>query len=106
MENNSLPALTPFRKYYEDFQTICVSEQVPDRDSFFLLRSSTNKCKEQIRNVASKCLKILLCLVLESNKDMETLSQLEDLLEPRMSVSLTEMSRLDPKIADRTKNSP
>ena len=28
---------------------------------------------------------------------MATLSQLEDLLEPRMTASLTEMSRLDPK---------
>ena len=52
-ENNSLPSLTAFRKYYRDFQKICVSEQVPDRDSFFLLRSSTNKCKEQITSVAS-----------------------------------------------------
>ena len=29
-ENNSLPSLAPFRKYYKDFQTICVNEQVPD----------------------------------------------------------------------------
>ena len=50
------------------------SEQVPDRDSFCLLRSSTDKCKEQIKSVASKCLKVLLSLVLESTKDMTTLS--------------------------------
>ena len=71
-EHNSLPSLTTFRKYYKDFQTICVSEQVPDQDSFFLLQSSINKCSEQIRNIAYKRLKILLCLVLESNKDAET----------------------------------
>ena len=96
-KNDSLPSFTSFRKYYKDFQTICASEQVSGRDSFFLLRSSTNKCKEQIRSVASKRLKVLLCLVLEYNKDVETLSQLEDLLEPRMSASLIEMTRLDPK---------
>ena len=90
------PSLTLFRKYYQDFQSICVSKQVPDRDSFLLLRSSTNKLKEQIKSVASKQLKVLLGLVLESNRDMETLSQLEDLLEPRMSAPLTEMSRLNP----------
>ena len=70
---------------------------MPDRDSFFLLRSSTNKCKEQIKSVASKRLKVLLDLVLESNRNMETLAQLEDLLERRMFASLIEMSHLDPK---------
>ena len=56
------------------------------------------KCHpEQIKSVASKHLKVLICLVIESNKDVATPSQLKDLLEPRMSVSLTEMSSLDPK---------
>ena len=73
------------------------AEQVPDRDSFFLLKSSTNRCKEEIRKVASERIKILLNIVLHANNDKATLSQLEDLLEPRMSASLTDMSRLDPK---------
>ena len=85
------------RLYYQDFKSICVKEQVSDQGSFFILRSSTNRCKDQIKSVMSKRLKVLLCLVLQSNEDVATLSLLEDLLEPRMSVSLTEMSSLDPK---------
>ena len=50
-----------------------------------------------MRSVASKRLKVLLGLVLESNRDMETLAKLEDLLKPRLSASLTKISRLDPK---------
>ena len=53
-QDSSLLLLVPFQKYYQDFKRVCVSEQVPDQDSFFLLQSPTNRCKEEIKKVASK----------------------------------------------------
>ena len=74
-----------------------VSKQVPDQELFFLPRPSTDRCKEKIRKVASKHIKVLICHALHSNNDISTLSRLDDLLEPRISASLTEISQLDPK---------
>jgi hypothetical protein len=49
----------PFHKYYTDFRDLCVSEIVPNRDAFFLLKSSVNRCKEEIRTTTSQQLKLM-----------------------------------------------
>ena len=60
-QHSSSPSLAPFQKYYQDFKTIFVSKQVPDKNFFFLFQTSTNRCKEEIKKVASKCIKVLIC---------------------------------------------
>ena len=94
-----LVALTdPFSKILLRFEAnMRHNEQVPDHDRFFLLHSSINRCKEEIRTVASKRIKILVVYALQFKQDFPAMSRLEDLLEPRMSASLTDMSRLDPE---------
>ena len=70
---------------------------MPDQDKIFTLRLPVNRCRDEIRTVASRCIKIVVLYVLRANQDIPSLYQLDDLLEPRMSASLTDMSRLDPK---------
>ena len=87
----------PFQKYHAEFRDMCVSEVVPDRDTFFLLKSSVNRRKEEISSTASRQLKTMTAQIFLVDNDVQSLSQMEDLLEPRMASSLVDMSRLEPK---------
>ena len=60
-------------------------------------KSSANRCKKEIRTAALKCLEVSVSYVFQVNGDTPTLSQLDDLLEPKMSVSLADMNIIDPK---------
>ena len=73
---------------------LCVSDKIEKRDNFFILKSSNNKCKDRIRTEAASRSKVLLNHTLRD--DLPSLSQIEDILCPRMSASLLDMSRLQP----------
>ena len=62
-QDSPLPSLTPFGKHYQDFNSICMHQWTDTRPGFlFLLRSLTGGCKEQIKIVTSKRLKIYFVL--------------------------------------------
>ena len=73
-QDSPLPSLAPFQKYYQDSKTIYASEQIPDQDSFILLQSSTNRCKEEIKKLASRRIKVLIYHIVQSNDNMSTFS--------------------------------
>jgi hypothetical protein len=80
-----------FRHYWRDLADICTSQRLgQDRYNFFLLNSSMNTCRERINlDLAGR-----LRSDLESLADTTTLSMLDDILDPKMSMALFEMSRI------------
>ena len=97
LELKHIIRLQTLPKYYTDFRDLCVSKIVPDRDACFLLESSVNRCKEEIRTTASQRLKVMVAQIFLINQDLQSLCLMEDLLEPGMASSLVDMSRLEPK---------
>ena len=69
-DHNSLSSLIPFQEYYSDFKAICASEQMPDQDPFHAAIASLNKCKDAMRTVVSKHIKILVSHALRTNQDI------------------------------------
>ena len=83
-----------FRKYYPSIADVCVSDEFEgDKNEFFLNKSGINTCRERISKEAGLRTKIILKR--EFRDDMDSLIQLEDLLDPKMSMSLLDMTRLD-----------
>ena len=93
-KTSTSPTFQIFRKYFQDIRDLCVSDKIEKRDNFFILKSSNNKCKDRIRTEAASRSKVLLNHTLRD--DLPSLSQIEDILCPRMSASLLDMSRLQP----------
>ena len=80
---------------------MCVSDEFEgDKAEFFINKSGINTCRERISLEAGRRTKILVKH--ELRDDMDSLIQLEDLLDPKMSSALLDMSRLD--INARRKN--
>ena len=79
---------------------MCVEDINADKVETFLSSSSLNTCRERISKEAAERTKQLI--ELEWQDDPDSLHQLEDLLEPRHSYALVDMSRLEPK--NRQKN--
>ena len=69
----------------------------PDKVETFLSSSSLNTCRERISKEAAERTKQLIELEWQWQDDPDSLHQLEDLLEPRHSYALVDMSRLQPK---------
>ena len=83
-----------FRLYYSDIADICVSDEFDgDKNDFFINKSGINTCRERISKEAGRRTKLLVKR--EFRDDMDSLIQLEDLLDPKMSMSLLDMSRLN-----------
>ena len=74
-----------------------VGESVANRDEFFLLELLLDRYKEEIRSVVSDRLKGTEAHFLIVNNNRQSLKQTEDLLEPKMTSSLIDMSRLEQK---------
>ena len=55
------------------------------------------RMQEEMRTVPPKQLKVLVSRVLQVSKDFPALSQLDDLLEPQLPVSLMDMNRISLK---------
>ena len=53
--------------------------------------------QRKIITTAAKRPKMMVSHVLQAKNDIPTLSQLNNLLEPKMSAALTNMSRIEPK---------
>ena len=60
----------------------------------FLTKSSMNTCRERLKLAGAARTKLQLETVLQTDKD--SLDQLEDLLDHKLSYSLVDMSRLLP----------
>ena len=69
-----------------------MGEQVDDRLKFLLTKSSSNTYKERIRMHTAQHLESLIQL--DRKDDPDALDQLADMLDPKMSYSLLDMSRL------------
>ena len=89
-----------FRRYVSDISEVCVEDINADKVETFLSSSSLNTCRERISKEAAERTKQLI--ELEWQDDPGSLHQLQDLLEPRHSYALVDMSRLQPK--NRQKN--
>ena len=89
-----------FRRYATDISEICVQDNSVDPFDTFMSTTSVDTCHERIRAAAADRHKQLI----EQDWDdkPESLHQLEDILEPRHSFALVDMSRLKPK--NRQKN--
>lgn len=84
-----------------EISDVCVQDITADKVETFLSTSSLNTCRECINKEVADRTKQLL-LELEWQNDPDSLHQLEDLLEPRHSYALVDMTRLKPK--NRQKN--
>ena len=87
-EHNPPPSLTPFQKYYRTILRLQVNNMAV--------------CKWQTITDFSCCDSQPTDAKINKDNDLQTqdfpgLSQLKDLLEPRMPAPLTDMSRFDPK---------
>ena len=90
-----------FRRYAGELSDICVRDsEINDKIQYFISKSSINGCRERIKSTASTRLKSMIYHSLRNDKD--SLDQIEDILERKMSYSLVDMSRLNPK--NRRKN--
>ena len=75
MELQLVVLTDPFSKIVLRFEVnMRHNEQVPGRDWFFLLHSSINRCKEEIRVVASKRIKILVLYALQVKQEFPAMS--------------------------------
>ena len=89
-----------FRRYATDISEICVQDNSVDSFDTFMSTTSVDICHERIRAAAADRHKQLIEQEWEDKP--ESLHQLEDILEPRHSFALVDMSRLKPK--NRQKN--
>ena len=89
-----------FRRYISDISEICVNDIDANKVDTFLSSSSINTCRERICKEAAEQTKQVIERAWQDDPD--SLHHLEDLLEPRHSFALVDMSRLLPK--NRLKN--
>jgi len=89
-----------FRRYANDISNICINTDDADKLNTFMTSTSINLCRERIKVESAERNKQLLEFVWQD--DQPSLDQLEDLLEPRQSRALVDMSRIPAK--NRQKN--
>ena len=93
-KTSSSHTFTIFRQYYSTIADVCVSDEFEgDKTEFFINKSGINTCRERVSFEAGRRTKILVKH--ELRDDMDSLIQLEDLLDPKMSSALLDMSRLN-----------
>jgi len=81
-----------FRYFYEEIANVSVGNTIKDSANFFLTKSSINKCRECLHSMAADRMKEILEYELCRNCD--SIDQLEDLLDNKMSYALLDMSHL------------
>ena len=77
------------------------NQSVENKMTHFLHKSSPNTCKEQIKDKASSRITTFL---LHNTKDFLTKKKLLEILQPRPSKSLIEMSRAEPSHRQKNQN--
>ena len=83
-----------FRKYLDNITDICVRPTVEDKKNFFLYNSSINTCRERIKDRFSTFTRAKVKIDLKD--DSTSLSNLDDILNNKVSLAMMELSRLDP----------
>ena len=94
-QTSSATTFVYFRKYLPTLSEVCVRDDSVDKQVTFMHDSSINMCRERINHAAANHTKQVV--EHEWRDDQDSLDQLEDLLEPRHSKALMDMSRLNPK---------
>jgi len=94
-ETSPSTTLKLFYKYLPSIESICVSDQVPNRRDFFLNKSSINTCRERIKEEVGNKTRRYIKIAWELNKDKSNLDNFTDILHPNLAQGLLDMPRLD-----------
>lgn len=91
-KTSTSPLFQLYRHYSPPLRNICTPQDTTNRDHHFIFKSSLPRCHDHINaEIASRSRTIIQH---DLSHDIEGLYQLPDILEPRSSAALLDMSRL------------
>ena len=96
-ETSASKTLQLFYKYLPQIESICVSNQVPNRRDFFLNKSSINTCRERIKEAVGQNTRGYVKLAWQHFKQKSSLANFSDILHPNLAQGMLDMPRLNEK---------